>query len=264
VREYFTSNNTDFWDHSYNDQGLRDPSGTILGINFSIPDDNTNADGLDAIFHEDRTNSSTPFAQLLNYNGTEMNAVIVKSCFIENEYISSPDDAFAQFQHYCNIRDVMATIPSRVFIFLTSPPLNNRQDSSYKDCNNYMRHYCWDFMTNGTFTQNTTNVFVWDFNGMLMDNRSSGTNAFGLRAEYQSSTDDSHPNEQADLINAPLFVQFVLNAMAIYFDHSSVQLTTPIPPYNPPASIDGFNLLFLGGISITFIWGLIKIKKQIH
>jgi len=218
VRAMMTGNNTDFWDHGYNSGGVHDASGTYQGT-YNIPGDNTYADGFDAIFHQDHLDTGTAFSNLLHHTdgidtGVEFDVLAFKACYPENDN-PTPAAAFTKFQHYVNVRDVCDSLPDRIFVFVTAPPLNNAADSSYKDKNNYTRHYCWDYMTNGTFLAGHPNCFVWDWNNLLNDQDPMSDDYCGLREEYQSGT-DSHPNALANVRHGPLFVQFILDAIQNY------------------------------------------------
>ena len=52
VRESLTNLGYDFWDHDYNEWGLSGPTGDNLGVNWNVPDDNTDPDGWFAIFNQ--------------------------------------------------------------------------------------------------------------------------------------------------------------------------------------------------------------------
>jgi hypothetical protein len=220
VRSYFTGNNTDFWDHGYNAQGLTDPDGSSTGITYNVPGDNTYADGLDTLFQQDPNQSSTSFSKFLHHNdgirtGIEYDVFVFKSCYPQNQN-DSPADAYEDFIHYRNVRDRCDEISSRIFIFVTAPPLNNDQNPSYKQNNNYTRNYCWDYMTNGSFTAGHPNIFVWDWNDLLYDHNLGSNDGYGLKEEYQLSDSDSHPNSVANEETGHIFVEFVLNATEAY------------------------------------------------
>lgn len=52
VRELFTAAGYQFWDQGYNWQQLRDPNGRTTGYAYTVPDDNTDPDGLARIFSQ--------------------------------------------------------------------------------------------------------------------------------------------------------------------------------------------------------------------
>ena len=77
AREAFTTLGYDFWDHGYNGEGLVDPSGNYLDMNWDVPDDNTDPDGWYAIFNQPVTDPpQNTFSHMLQYD-----VIIFKSCF---------------------------------------------------------------------------------------------------------------------------------------------------------------------------------------
>ncbi len=77
VREAFTALGYEFWDHGYNGDGLVDPAGNWLGINWDVPGDNTDQDGWYAVFSQPVTDPpSNTFSHML-----QADVIIFKSCF---------------------------------------------------------------------------------------------------------------------------------------------------------------------------------------
>lgn len=218
VREYFTGNNTDFWDHGYNAQGVTDYTGSALGYDYGVPGDNTYADGFDNIFQQDDTDTGMCFSKLLHETdgvntGVEFDVFAFKACYPENDN-PTPADAFEKFKHYCNVRAQCDDFPDRIFVFVTAPPLNNDiNPPTYLNRNNNTRKYCWDYITNGTFVEGHPNCFVWDWNYLLSNHTPTSNDYCGLREDYQIDNTNSHPNSIANSRHGPIFVQFVLDAI---------------------------------------------------
>ena len=231
VREWFTANNTDFWDHGYNGDGLTNQDGVSLGYSYDVPSDNTFADGLDDIFQQNDKDPSTCFKKFLHGTdgidcGLEFDLFIIKACFPEN-WNPTPDDAYQRFLHYRNIRDRCDDFPNRIFIIVTAPPLNNDVEIGNLEGNNITRKYCWDYMTNGTFLEGHSNCFVWDWNYLLSNHTPSSDDYCGLREDYQIiEYEDSHPNYLANSQHGQLFVNFTLSAINNY----SISLSCPSCP----------------------------------
>ena len=119
VRERFTEEGFDFWDHDYNWPGLRRPDGSEAGYSYRIPDDNTDPDGLYRIF------TQRAYRLPLNaLSGLLQHEVIVfKSCFPASD-ITSDAELQQRKDWYLGMRDVMDAHPDRVFVVMSQPPLN--------------------------------------------------------------------------------------------------------------------------------------------
>lgn len=119
VRERLTEAGFHFWDHDYNWEGLTRPDGTLAGYSYGIPGDNTDPDGLARLF------SQPVFPWPINaFSGLlQHEVIIIKSCF-PNSNIQS-DEQFREMQgYYLKMRERMGRFPNRLFIIVTTPPLN--------------------------------------------------------------------------------------------------------------------------------------------
>ncbi|MBN1563198.1 MAG: hypothetical protein JXA10_05120, partial [Anaerolineae bacterium] len=195
VREEFTAIGYEFWDHGYNDEGLVDPAGNYLGINWDVPGDNTDPDGWYAIFNQPITDPpSNTLSHML-----QADVILFKSCFpTSNIY----DDAMLnQYkQYYLSIRDVMDHYPDKLFIPFTPPPLVPNET----DAANAARAQQWaDYLASDEYLAGHPNVVVFDFFHLLADE-----NGY-LRADYRADEWDSHPNDIANGITGPILVEFV-------------------------------------------------------
>ncbi len=202
VRELFTALGYEFWDHGYNDEGLRDADGNYTGINWDVPGDNTDPDGWYDIFMQPFTDPPTnTFSHMLQFD-----VIIFKSCFPSSD-IQSEEMLEEYRSYFLAMRDVMDMYPDHIFIPFTPPPLVPNSTTP----ENAARARRWaEYLTSEEYLAGHPNIFVFDFFNLLADE--SGY----LRAEYRSDEWDSHPNELANQTIGPLFVAFVDNAVRSY------------------------------------------------
>ncbi len=199
VREAFTALGYDLWDHGYNEEGLVDPAGNYLGINWAVPDDNTDPDGWFNIFNQPVTDPpANTFSHMLEYD-----VIIYKSCFPSSNIDS--EEMFRQYQHYfLSMRDVMDQHPDKLFIPFTTPPLVPNETSP----ENAVRARRWAaYLASDEFLAGHPNIRVFDFFSQLADDQGM------LRADYRSDEWDSHPNEVANRTVGPVLVTFVDQAV---------------------------------------------------
>ena len=207
VRPLLTELGFHFWDHGYNHEGLVRPDGKLAWANYRIPDDNTDVDGLVALFAQPVTDPpSNAFSRLLQHE-----VIAFKSCF-PNSAVKS-DEMQEQFQTwYLQMRDVMDQHPDRAFIVVTSPPLHPLATNA--DEARRARAVA-DWLKSDAYLAGHPNVFVFDFFDLLAD-----PSANALRADYQISPDesDSHPNRLANETIGPIFVEFIDEAVRMCKD----------------------------------------------
>ena len=199
VREGLTALGYEFYDHGYNGDGLRLADGSYSGMNFDVPDDNTDPDGLAAIFAQPFHDSpDNTFSHLMQYD-----VIAFKSCFPTSNIGS--DEQLAEYKsYYLAMRDRMDEYPDKVFIAVTQPP----QVPANSDPEEGARARAFaDWLQSGEYLAGHPNVFVFDFFGYL-----AGDDNF-LRPEYRVDEYDGHPNEEANRTIGPLFVAFVDQAI---------------------------------------------------
>lgn len=179
--------------------------------------------------------------------------IIIKSCFPSSdiEGMGLPSDSLSPSRktianykwHWRSILNVMRVHPDNFFVIWTNAPLvagaTNLQAAHFSDL------FCrWAIDTlaqggdpvAGSFPKN---VYVFDFFHKL-----AGSDGM-LKAEYASSSSDSHPNGAATTLVAPQLVQEVFTA-AIGYEHTTSvhQEAKPLPeeyflsqnypnPFNP-------------------------------
>lgn len=213
VRELLTDLGYEFWDHGYNEEGLVEHSGSALGINWEVPDDNTDPDGWYHIFSQPVTDPpSNTFSHML-----EFDAILFKSCFPASDIAS--DEQFEEYrQYYLSIRDVIDQHPDKLFIPLTTPPLVPNATSP----ENAARAQRWaEYLTSDEYLQGHPNVRVFDLFYHLADE--NGT----LQADYRVDEWDSHPNALANRTVGAILVDFVSQAILDFAPGQPV--TQPVP-----------------------------------
>ena len=208
VRERFTQAGFSFWDHSFNYQGLRDPAGKFTGYSYSVPDDNTDPDGLARIFAQKIYD-----LPLDTLSGLFLHEVIIfKSCFAPANNITS-DQQLEQYKAwYLGIRQVMDQRPDKIFIVVTDPPLNPAETNAQQAAR--ARAFA-NWLKSSEYLNGHRNVFTFDFYGYLAEDDPASPDYNMLRKAYREGS-DSHPNQIANKTLGPLLVDFVIPAIQDY------------------------------------------------
>jgi hypothetical protein len=223
VREGLTAHGYEFYDHGYNgEMRLADGSdGAGSEYDFEVPGDNTDPDGLAAIFaqplHDPPDNA---FSHLMQHD-----VIIFKSCF-PNSNIG--DDAqLAEFQsYYLSIRDRTDQHPEKLFIFVTQPPqVPGASDSAEAERARALA----DWLGSDEFLSGHPNITTFDFFGHL-----AGNDNF-LRPEYRYDDYDAHPNERANQTIGPIFVEFIDQAIRSFEAGEPIEPVAPAEPGEPAA-----------------------------
>ncbi|MCL5999494.1 MAG: hypothetical protein M1546_26030 [Chloroflexi bacterium] len=207
VREAFTAAGYDFFDHGYNDQGLRMPSGAPAGYSYNVPESNTDPDGLAAVF-------SLPGLELpVNaFSGLLQHEVIViKSCYWVNNI---KDDAqLAAYQaYYRTIRDAMDHHRDKLFVIVTSPPVNPAGTNAAEAAR--ARAFA-SWLKSAEFLDGHPNIVTFNLFEYLANNDPASADYSMLRSAYRDG-DDSHPNRTANEQIGPQLADFVINAAQAY------------------------------------------------
>ncbi len=199
VRQGLTALGYEFYDHDYNEEGLRLADGSYTGTNFNVPDDNTDPDGFAAIFaqplHDPPDNT---FSHLMQYD-----VIAFKSCFpVSNIW---GDEHLAEYKsYYLSIRDRIDQYPNKLFIIVTQPP----QVPNSSDPEEAARARAFaNWLQSDEYLSGHPNVVVFDFFGLL-----AGSDNF-LRSDYRVDNYDAHPNNLANSTIGPLFVDFIDQAI---------------------------------------------------
>lgn len=200
VRELFTAAGYQFWDQGYNWQQLRDPNGRTTGYAYTVPDDNTDPDGLARIF------SQPAYDLPLNtLSGLLQHEVIVyKSCFPASQ-IGTDEDLEKSKAYYRQMLGTIDQHPDKVFILLTQPPLIPRETNPDQAAR---ARALADWILSDEFKQGRANLFTFDLFGLLAEDQATAPDYNMLRAAYRTDV-DSHPTEVANRAIAPQLVQFV-------------------------------------------------------
>ena len=211
VRELFTAAGFDFWDHNYNRYGLVRPDGSPTGYSYSIPDDNTDPDGLARIFAQRaRPLPTNALSGLLQHE-----VIVFKSCFPASNLTSE-----AQLQQYkdwyLGMRDVMDAHPDRAFVVMSPPPLHPAATTPEDAAR--ARAFA-DWLTSPAYLDGHPNVFAFDFFDALAEADPASPEANMLRAAYRPDAVDSHPNQAANEAVGPLFADAVMQAARAYREH---------------------------------------------
>ncbi|MBN1573910.1 MAG: hypothetical protein JW984_12000 [Deltaproteobacteria bacterium] len=195
VREGLTAKGYQFYDHGYNEEGLRDAKGSYTGRNFNVPGDNTDPDGYAAIFTQKLTSPpKNTFSHLIQYD-----VILFKSCFPVSNIES--DEQLNQYKsYYRTIINRMDQYPNKTFIIVTQPPLvpNETSPAAARRARAFTSWLKSDGFLNGR-----KNVFVFDFFDLL----AGGDNM--LKPGYRVGNHDSHPNDRANREIGPKFVSFI-------------------------------------------------------
>lgn len=207
VRQRFTEAGFNFWDQGYNWEQLRDPEGNTTNYSYYVPDDNTDPDGLAAIFAQ-------PVYRLpLNtLSGLLQHEVIAfKSCFPVSN-ISDEAQLERYKAYYLSMRQVMDKYPDKIFVILTPPPLNPAETNAEAAAR--ARAFA-NWLQSDDYLKGRPNLFTFDLFGYLAENDPLSPERHMLRSAYRDGA-DSHPNPKANQTIGPLFVDFVIKAVESY------------------------------------------------
>lgn len=195
-----------FWDHGYNGDGLRDPSGNSTGTSYNIPDDNTDPDGLWKLW----TSSASDAVQSRNTIVSNHEVIAFKSCFPASA-ISDAATLNQYKQWYLDMRDFFDSRPDRVFVVMSTPPLHPLS-TNQTEAQNARAFANW--LKSSTYLTGHPNVVSFDLFDILANPDDGSATANMLRAAYQQdpSDGDSHPNAVGNQTVGPQLAQVLINA----------------------------------------------------
>lgn len=208
VRQRLTALGYEFYDHGYNGDGLTLANGQAAGMDFDIPDDNTDPDGLNTLFAQPlHTPPDNAFSRLLQYD-----VIAFKSCFPTSDIQS--DAQLAEYKtYYRNIRTVIDRYPQKIFIAVTPPP--NVPNATSREA--AARARAWvNWLKSPEFLSGHPNLFTFDFFNLLAESNTGARDYNMLRAAYRADPNDSHPNERANREIGPQFADFVAQAIKTF------------------------------------------------
>ncbi len=207
LRELFQQAGVDFWDQGYRYDGMRGPDGQDTGFWYPVPNDNTDPDGLARVLaQQPRGLPVNALSGLLQHE-----VIILKSCY-PNSSIADAAQMDALKALYVRMRNTMDRHPDRLFILLTTPPLNPAE--TRLENARYAREMS-EWLLSEEFQGGRANLRVFDFYSLLAENDPASPEYGMLRATYRDGA-DSHPNAAANRAVAPQFAQFVLDAIDGY------------------------------------------------
>ncbi len=215
VREILTKNGYRFWDHDYNQPGLRGPDGKYLGYGYNVPANNTYPDGLSEIFAQPVYSLPfNTFSGLLQHE-----TIILKSCFPTSN-ITSDEQLEQKKQWYLSIRQTIDQHPNKLFIVVTQPPLNPAE-TNLEDAARARALANW--LKSEEYLQGHPNLLTFDLFGYLAEDDPTSSDYNMLREDYREGA-DSHPNKLANETIGPLLADFIMEGVQTY------QLLSPSSP----------------------------------
>jgi hypothetical protein len=205
LREQFTEAGFAFWDHTYNEQGLRRPDGTPAGYSYSVPADNTDPDGLALIFGQ--PGAGLPLNTLSGLLQHEV--IVLKSCFAPANQIASDAQLSQHKDRYLGMRDAMDRHPDKLFVVATTPPLNPAETNA-GEAARAAELARW--LASDAFHGGRANIVVFDLYSRLAEGDPAAPDYGMLREEFRDGA-DSHPNRTANEVIGPQFADFIIDAI---------------------------------------------------
>ncbi len=186
----------DFWDHDYNNIGLMNPGGSLTGSNYNIPGNNTDPDGLHAMW----TTSNSARADIL----ANHEVIAFKSCYPASD-IGSTTELNQYKTWYLEIRDFLGTQPDKFFVIM-SPPPRHRLATDSGDAGRARAFADW--LGSAEYLDGHSNLVYFDF----FDHLAGSDNVLRYEYERNHSGTDSHPNTLANQTVGPLFADALAEA----------------------------------------------------
>ena len=194
------------WDHGYNADGLRDPTGHATGSSYNIPGDNTDPDGLHALW----TSPATAYKTCRNTLLDNHRVIAFKSCFTASDI--ADDAQLQQYKDwYLAMRDVFDAHPDHVFVVMSPPPLH-RLSTTPAAAARARAFASW--LSSDAYLQGHANVRCYNlFNALAQpDDGSPTANMLLFVYERDHADGDSHPNTLANQTVGPLLANFLCAA----------------------------------------------------
>jgi hypothetical protein len=199
-----------FWDHEYNNQGLRDPSGQLTGTDYAIPGDNTDPDGLHLLW----TSQQSAWKSARNKILGNHEVIAFKSCFPASA-IASATELNQRKTWYLAMRNFFDTRKDKLFVVISTPPLH-RLATNTTQASNARAFANW--LCSSTYLSGHPNVVCFDLFDKLAhpDDGSAAANRLKYSYEDDHNSSDSHPNLLANQTVGPIFATFLINAALSY------------------------------------------------
>lgn len=218
-RDRLTQAGFSFWDHDYNYYGLNNPDGENLGFHFNVPEDNTDPVGLAKLFSQKvYPLPINALSGLMQYE-----VIILKSCFTGNVL---PDEQSVEQtkQYYEVMHRFFAEHPEKLFILLTTPPLNSAEADAAMGAR---AREISEWLQSQEYIRNLPNLYVFDLYSAFAENNPDSPNYNRLREDYKEGV-DNHPTMNANQDVAPVLAQFIIDAIN---DFRSKQIGLTSQPY---------------------------------
>jgi hypothetical protein len=210
VATYNSDNGTDleFWDHGYNEDGLRDPDNIETGESYAIPGNNTDPDGLHYLWTSGEADAVACRDRILNNH----QVIAFKSCFPASAITS--EDMLDQYKAwYLEMRDFFDTRLDRVFVVMSPPPLCP-ESTNLSEAKKARRFADW--LKSDEYLLGHPNVACFDLFDVLAhaDDRSVIANM--LHEDYVRGGGNSHPNDDGYIAAGAAFAPFMCETAISY------------------------------------------------
>ena len=228
IASYNTANGTSFafWDHGYNEEGLRDPDGNETGTSYEIPNDCTNPDGLHYLWTSTESDATTCRNTIM----ANHQVIAFKSCFPASDI---PDtDTLNQYKTwYLEMLSVFDQHPDNLFVVMSTPPLHRLATTSTAADN--ARLFA-NWLKSQEYLGGHTNMVCFD----LFDELACTDNMLKYDYEGSHDDDDSHPNDTANQTVGPIFANFLIDS-ALAFNTTNTPTPTPTGLGTPTIRANG-------------------------
>lgn len=211
VADYNTAHATDFefWDQGYNGDGVNDQDGNWYPVEYPVPNDNTDPDGLHYLWTSTEADAVTCRNGLMN----SYEVIAFKSCFPASAIYD--DYRLEEYkQWYREIRATLDLHPDKLFVVSSTPPLipelTNAEDAARA------RAFA-NWLKSSEYLTGHPNIVCFDLFNLLAAPDGGGAEANMLRAEYRLAEEgNSHPNPAANAAVGPVFAQFLIDSALAY------------------------------------------------
>jgi hypothetical protein len=208
VADYNTAHSTtfEFWDHGYQADGLFNAQGESTGTSYGPPTDNTDPDGLLALWTGSGADERNAREEILaNYR-----VIAFKPCFTAIASLDAPTLATYE-SAYLSMRNVFDQHTDRIFVVI-SPPPNAFSATDAASAQNARDLATW--LASGTFLSGHPNVLNFNLFDVLANPDDGGAEENLLRTEYlgDATGQDSHPNAEGYAAVAPALAEFLVDA----------------------------------------------------
>lgn len=211
INAYNTANGTsfEFWDHCYSWIGLRGPDGVFRpeGEWYNGMVDNTDPGDLHLLW----TSTEFDWTELRTQILSNHEVIAFKSCYPASG-IGDAGELQQRKDWYLAMRDVFDTHPNKLFIVMSTPPLNPA-GTSVDDASRARQFAEW--LKSAEYVDGHPNVVCFDLFTELAEPDDGSGDANMLKVIYREGS-DSHPNHAGYTAVGPVFANFLCTAAAAY------------------------------------------------